>query len=153
MSDGASLFAVMPSNRTMGNRSKLEHGKIHTNLRKNFLTLRVTEHFNKLIREIVDLLEIFKTHLDAFPDVLMLNWIISRDPFQSLLFCDSVEFLLIFSAFKHHKRNPNLKYIKLTTWIWLNLRNMKVRFNKTILVFVLIFLHCLVCKISLSHRA
>lgn len=115
MSDGASLFAVMPSNRTTGNRSKLEHGKFHTNLRKNFLTLRVTEHFNKLIREIVDLLEIFKTHLDAFPDVLVLNWIISRDPFQSLLFCDSVEFLLIFSAFKHHKRNPNLKYIKLTT--------------------------------------
>lgn len=63
----------------------------------------------------------------------------------------TLKFLLIFSAFKHHKRNPNLKYIKLTSWIWLNLGNVKIRFNQTILIFVLIFLHCLLCKISLSH--
>jgi len=35
-------------------------------MRKNFFTLRVTEHWNRLPREDVDSpsLEIFKTHLD-----------------------------------------------------------------------------------------
>ncbi|KGL80090.1 hypothetical protein N309_13934, partial [Tinamus guttatus] len=41
--------------------------KFHGNLRKNFLTVRVTEHWNKLPREVVESpsLEIFKTRLDA----------------------------------------------------------------------------------------
>jgi len=40
--------------------------KFHLNLRKNFFTLRVTEHWNRLPREVVDFpyLEIFKTRLD-----------------------------------------------------------------------------------------
>ena len=37
------------------------------NIRKNFFTLRVTEHWNRLTREVVESpLEIFNTHLDAF---------------------------------------------------------------------------------------
>jgi len=69
------------------------------NMRKNFI-LRVTEHRRKLPREVVKSfsLEMFKTHLDAFPcDVLWgtccsrrLDLMISRGHFQLLQFCDSV---------------------------------------------------------------
>ncbi|KGL80723.1 hypothetical protein N309_08563, partial [Tinamus guttatus] len=49
------------------NDHKLKQQKFHRNLRKNFLTVRLTEHWNRLPREVVESpsLEIFKTHLDA----------------------------------------------------------------------------------------
>jgi len=64
--DGAKLFSVVPSDRTKGNRHKLKHHKFSLNMRKNFFTLRVTEHWNRLPREAVESpsLEIFKTRLD-----------------------------------------------------------------------------------------
>jgi len=50
------------------NRHKLEHRKFHTNMERNFFTVRVTEHWDRLPREAVDSpsLEIFKPHLDTY---------------------------------------------------------------------------------------
>ena len=44
--DGVRLFSVKPSDRTKGNRQKLQHRKFYTNMKKNFITLRMTEHRN-----------------------------------------------------------------------------------------------------------
>ncbi|KFV85410.1 hypothetical protein N308_09936, partial [Struthio camelus australis] len=49
------------------NGHKLKHRKVHLNIRKNFFTVRLTEHWNRLPREAVQSpsLEIFKTCLDT----------------------------------------------------------------------------------------
>jgi len=42
-------------------------------MQNNFFTVRVTEHWNMLFREVVEspLMEIFKTQLDAYPCALL----------------------------------------------------------------------------------
>ncbi|KFV83552.1 hypothetical protein N308_07321, partial [Struthio camelus australis] len=49
------------------NRQKLNHRKFCLNMRKNFFTVRVREHWNRLPREVVESpsLEIFRTRLDV----------------------------------------------------------------------------------------
>ncbi len=64
----ANLFSVVLGDRTRGSSHELEHRKFRTNMQRNFFTVRVMEHWNRLPREIEEspFLEIFKTCLDAY---------------------------------------------------------------------------------------
>ena len=66
--DLANLFSVFCGDRTTGKGHKMEHRKFRTNMQKNFFTVRVTEHWDRLPREVVELPspEIFKAHLDIY---------------------------------------------------------------------------------------
>jgi len=52
--DGARLFSVVPNNRISSNGHELKHRKFQLNMRKNFFTLSVMEHWNRLPREVVE---------------------------------------------------------------------------------------------------
>ena len=85
----ARLFSIVCSDRTWSNGLELEHRKLCTDMWKNFFTVRVTEHWNRLPREVVESpsMEIFKIQMDTFLRILLegtcfsrgLNKMISRD--------------------------------------------------------------------------
>ena len=56
------------SNRTRSNGLKLVHRNFCTNMQKNFFTVRVAMHWNRLLREVAESpsMVIFKTHLDGY---------------------------------------------------------------------------------------
>jgi len=66
---------VVLTDRTRGNGYKLKHGKFNLNTRKNYFPLRMTEHWNRLPREVVESrsLETFKTSLDKVLCSLLLG--------------------------------------------------------------------------------
>jgi len=66
--DKARLFWEMHGNWAVGNDHKVKHRMFYKNVLKNFFTVRVMEHGNRLPREVVDSpsLAMFKTHLDAY---------------------------------------------------------------------------------------
>ena len=71
--DGDRLFSRACCNRTRGNGFKLKEGRFRRDVRKNFFTMRVVKHWNRLSREVVGLpsLETFKARLDGALSNLM----------------------------------------------------------------------------------
>ena len=63
---GQALFSCAQQHKRQ--QAQTEHKEFHMYTRKTFFTLIVTEHRNRLLREVLESLpEIFKTCLDAFP--------------------------------------------------------------------------------------
>ncbi|KAI6071621.1 Dolichyl-diphosphooligosaccharide--protein glycosyltransferase subunit DAD1 [Aix galericulata] len=67
-SQGVPLAVLVCGDRARGNGHKVEHRKFCTNTRKNFFMVRVTEHWDRLPREVVEpsSREVFKACLDAY---------------------------------------------------------------------------------------
>jgi len=92
--DAANLFSAVPSSRTKVNGLKLEHRMFRMDMWKSLFTLRLTEHWNRLPRNVVEFpsLQTLKTHLNSFLCNLLsgtyfstrLYSVISTDPFQHL---------------------------------------------------------------------
>ncbi|KAK4830127.1 LOW QUALITY PROTEIN: hypothetical protein QYF61_008554 [Mycteria americana] len=68
--DGARLFSI---DRTRGHGDKLKSRRLLLNIRKHFFTVRVTKHWHRLPREVLESpsLEIFKSLMD----MVLSNWL------------------------------------------------------------------------------
>lgn len=90
--------SALPSDRTSSSGHEVKHKKFYLSKRKNFFTLRVAEHWNRLSREVVESLS---GSIQNPPGRLPvspargdpawaggLDWMISRGRFQPSQFCD-----------------------------------------------------------------
>jgi len=91
--------------RTRTNGFKLKEGRFRSNKRRKFFTVRVVRHWNRLLRETVDVpyLEVFKARLDGALSNLV-QWQMSllmaggmepdglQGPFQRKTFYDSMDY-------------------------------------------------------------
>lgn len=75
--DEAKLFSVVLSDRTRGNGHKVKPKGVHMSIRKHFFAVRVTDHWHRLLREVVrspplkGSLKILRNCLDVVLD----NWL------------------------------------------------------------------------------
>ena len=61
------LFSRVPETRTWSNGFKVQEKKFHLNIRKNFMTIRAIQQWNRLAQREVESpsLEVFKQRLDG----------------------------------------------------------------------------------------
>lgn len=75
--DAARLFPGVPRNST-GDK-KLVHRKLHLNIRKKLITVRMTKHWKKLPREFIGSLEIFRSHSDTVLSNVLLRTLLKQE--------------------------------------------------------------------------